>query len=94
VLFLLKKKNWWIAALIILTVYFAYLHIKTTGDLIAGKKEEKEYIAKVNQEKLRNEALIKEEEKANSQKAIESMARSDLNYLKEGEILFVDGDKK
>ena len=93
-MFLLKKKNLWVLALIVLTVYFTYLHIEATGDLIAARKEEKEYIAKINQEKLRNEALIKEEEKANSQKAIESMARSDLNYLKDGEILFVDGDKK
>jgi len=88
------KKKAWILFLIVLAVYFTYLHIQATGDYIAGKKEEKEYTVKLNQERARNEALIKEEERANSQKAIESMARSDLNYLKKGEILFVDGDKK
>ena len=93
-MFLLKKKNWWILTLIIFAIYFVYLHIQATGDYIAGKREEKEYITKLDQERERNQVLLKEEEKANSQKAIESMARSDLNYLKKGEILFVDGDKK
>ena len=88
------KKKWWILFLIGFAVYFTYLHIQATGDYIAGKKEEKEYTTKLSQEIMRSETLKKEEEKANSQKAIESMARSDLNYLKKGEILFVDGDKK
>ena len=93
-MFLLKKKNLWILLLIGFAIYFTYLHIQAAGDSVAGKKEEAEYTAKLNHERKRNEELIKEEERANSQKAIESMARSDLNYLKKGEILFVDGDKK
>ena len=92
-MFLLKKKNLWILLLIGFAIYFTYLHIQATGDYISGKREELEYIAKLNQEKIRNEELIKEEERAGSQKTIESRARSGLNYLKKDEILFVDGDK-
>ena len=93
-MFHFKKKNIWIYVIIVLTVYFSYLHYKTAVDFTALKRDEKIFSEKIAYEKEKSAALDQLEEKASSQKTIESMARSNLNYLKDGEILFVDGEKK
>ena len=86
-------KNLWLYVLVIFALYFGYAHYKVTLDSLALKNEEIEFTEKIEVEKDKKLTLDKIDEKATTQKAIESMARSDLNYLKDGEILFVDGDK-
>jgi cell division protein FtsB len=93
-MFNFKKNNIWLYVFILLTVYFSYLHYKTAVDFYALKNDEKIFNEKIAYEKDKAETLDKIEEKASSKKTIESMARSNLNYLREGEILFVDGEKK
>ena len=48
---------------------------------------------KIEAEKEKKASLRAVEKSVTSKETIESMARSDLNYLKENEILFVDGEK-
>jgi cell division protein FtsB len=61
-------------------------------DFGAILNDKKTYTEKVNHEENRKEALARVEEKASSQKTIEAMARADLYYLKDGEILIIDGE--
>jgi hypothetical protein len=78
----------------LLTIYFSYLHYKTAVDFTALKRDEKIFSEKIAYEKDKSATLDQIEEKASSKKTIESMVRSNLNYLRDGEILFVDGEKK
>lgn len=87
-----KKKNAWLYIILALLVYFSYYHYKTSVDFGAILKDEKSYSEKVAHEEDRKEALARVEEKASSQKTIEAMARADLYYLKDGEILIIDGE--
>jgi cell division protein FtsB len=89
-----NTKNIWIYAIVLLLIYFSYLHYKTAVDFNALKLDEKIFNEKIAYERDKSATLDKIEEKASSKKTIESMARSNLNYLKDGEILFVDGEKK
>lgn len=89
----LKRKNIWIYALVILAIYFAYLFYKTTVDYNALLKEEKIYSEKIERENQRRDQLLKQDKDAESQETIEALARNNLNYLKENEILFIDGEK-
>lgn len=91
---LFHRKHLWIYALVLLFLYFVVLHYKTYVDYAALKKDEKIYSEKIAYEEAKQEELDALDEKASSQKTVESIARSSLNYLKEGEILFVDGEKK
>lgn len=75
-------------------VYFSFLHYQTYTDYTVLKKDEKIYTEKIAYEREKQAELERLDQKASSQKTVESIARSSLNYLKEGEILFVDGDKK
>ena len=90
----LKRKNLWIIALVGMFIYFAFLHYQTYTDYTVLKKDEKVYTEKIAYELEKQEELERLDQKASSQKTVESIARSSLNYLKEGEILFVDGEKK
>lgn len=89
-----KRKNLWIYALVAMFVYFSFLHYKTYVDYAALKKDEKVYTEKIAYELAKQKELDNLDAKASSQKTVESIARSNLNYLKEGEILFVDSEKK
>ena len=75
-------------------VYFSFLHYQTYTDYTVLKKDEKVYAEKIAYELEKKAELQRLDEKASSQKTVESIARSSLNYLKEGEILFVDSEKK
>ena len=72
--------------------YFSFLHLKSYQDYEALKKDEANYQQKIEYELAKQEELNRLDEKASSQKTIESIARGSLNYLKEGEILFVDSE--
>ena len=85
-----KQSALWIYALIGLIAYFSFLGIKGFQDLDAQTKEELEWQQKIENEQAKSEQLDRIAEKASSQKTIESIARGNLNYLKDGEILFVD----
>lgn len=76
-----------------MTIYFAYLFYKTTVDYNALLKEDKIYTEKINQEKEKGKKLDKKAAEANSKEVIEALARNNLNYLKDDEILFIDGEK-
>ena len=89
---LFKQKNLWIFGLVALIAYFTYLHIQTYQDFEALRQEEIIYQQKIKYEMAKQEELLRLDEKASSQKTIESVARGNLNYLKEGEILFVDSE--
>ncbi|MBQ7950334.1 MAG: septum formation initiator family protein [Clostridia bacterium] len=91
---LFKRKHLWIYAMVFMFVYFSFLHYKTFVDYSALKKDEKVYTEKIAYELAKQEELQDLDEKASSQKTVESIARSSLNYLKEGEILFVDSEKR
>ena len=91
---LFKQKHLWIYALVFMFVYFSFLHYNTFVDYSAMKKVEKVYQEKISYELAKQEELNYLDEKASSQKTVESIARSSLNYLKEGEILFVDSEKR
>lgn len=90
----LKRKNLWLYALAFMFVYFSFLHYQTYVDYTVLKKDEKIYQEKIAYELEKKAELENLDEKASSQKTVESIARSSLNYLKEGEILFVDNEKK
>lgn len=87
-----KRKNLWIFGLAAMLVYFSFLHFRTYQDYEALRQDETVYQKKIEYELARQEELNRLDEKASSQKTIESIARGNLNYLKEGEILFVDGE--
>ena len=87
-----KQKTLWITCLLVMIGYFSYLHITTYQDFEALRQEEVVYQQKIEYETARQAELNRLDEKASSQKTIESIARGNLNYLKEGEILFVDSD--
>ncbi len=87
-----KQKHLWIFGLVAMIAYFSFLHIKTYQDFEALRQDEVVYQQKIEYELARQEELSRLDEKASSQKTIESIARGNLNYLKEGEILFVDGE--
>ncbi len=89
---LFKQKYLWIFALVAMIAYFSFLHIKTYQDFEALRQDEIVYQQKIEYELAKQEELNRLDEKASSQKTIESIARGNLNYLKEGEILFVDGE--
>ena len=74
-------------------LYFGWLLYKTAVDYSALLKEEKTYNEKISYEKERKEALIELEKKAESDETIEALARNNLNYLRENEVLFIDGEK-
>ena len=63
------------------------------GKIVNVKAEEKVLNEKIQEEKQKKTTLKKAEKSAGSQETIESLARSDLNYLKENEIIFIDGEK-
>ena len=87
-----KRSNLWILGLVAMVVYFSVLHIKTYQDFEALRQDEVVYQQKIEYELSRQAELERLDEKASSQKTIEAIARGNLNYLKEGEILFVDSD--
>ncbi len=87
-----KRKNLWIFGLVAMVAYFSFLHFTTYQDFEALRQEEIVYQQKIEYELAKQEELNRLDEKASSQKTIESIARGNLNYLKEGEILFVDGE--
>ena len=89
---LFKRKYLWIFGLVAMLVYFSFLHMKTYQDFEALRQDEIAYQQKIEFELARQQELERLDEKASSQKTIESIARGNLNYLKEGEILFVDGE--
>lgn len=89
-----KRKGLWISILVIMFAYFSFLHYKTYVDYTVLKKDERIYTEKIAYEKSREAELNRLDQKASSQETVEAIARSNLNYLKEGEILFVDGEKK
>lgn len=91
---LFKKKHLWIYALVLMFVYFSFLHYQTYVDYAALKQDEKIYLEKITYEEAKAEELSNLDEKASSQETVETIARSSLNYLKEGEILFIDGEKQ
>lgn len=88
-----KKKNIWVYAIIGLLVYFVWIYCQTSADYKVLVKQEKEVTAKIEEEKEKNASLKAVEKSVNSQDTIEAMARSDLNYLKENETMFIDGEK-
>ena len=90
----LSRKNLWLYVLVGMFVYFSFLHYQTYTDYSVLKKDEKVYAEKIAYELEKKAELQRLDEKASSQKTVESIARSSLNYLKEGEILFVDSEKK
>lgn len=88
-----KKKNIWIYVIIGLLIYFAWIYSQTNADYDVLLKQEKEISAKIEEEKEKNASLKAVEKSVDTQETIESMARSDLNYLKENETVFIDGEK-
>ncbi len=89
----LKKKNIWIYFIIVITVYFSFLYIQTHSDYNVLVNEEKVIQEQIELEKKKQEELGIADKSVSSQETIESLARSDLNYLKDNEILFIDGEK-
>lgn len=88
-----KKKNVWVYVIIAFLVYFVWIFCQTNADYKVLVNQEKEITAKIEEEKEKNASLKAVEKSVNSQETIESMARSDLNYLKENETMFIDGEK-
>lgn len=88
-----KKKNVWVYVIIAFLVYFVWIFCQTNADYEVLVNQEKEITAKIEEEKEKNASLKAVEKSVNSQETIESMARSDLNYLKENETMFIDGEK-
>lgn len=93
IILLKSKSKLWLFILAGMIVYFGWLFYKTTVDYNALLKEEKLYTEKISDENERKEALAELEKKADSDETIENLARNNLNYLKENEILFIDGEK-
>lgn len=89
----LKKKNLWLYIIICFFVYFSWIFCQTTSDYKVLLRQEQEIMRKIEAEKEKKASLRAVEKSVTSKETIESMARSDLNYLKENEILFVDGEK-
>ncbi len=89
----LKKKNIWIYFIIIIAVYFSFLYFQTHSDYKVLINEEKLIEEQIELEKEKKEELGIADKSVSSQETIESLARSDLNYLKDNEILFIDGEK-
>ena len=88
-----SKSRLWLIILIGMLLYFGWLLYKTAVDYNALIKEEKNYNEKIAYENERKEALIELEKKAESDETIENLARNNLNYLRENEVLFIDGEK-
>lgn len=88
-----KKKNVWVYVIIAFLVYFVWIFCQTNADYEVLVNQEKEITAKIEEEKEKNASLKAVEKSVNSQETIESMARSDLNYLKGNETMFIDGEK-
>ena len=89
----IKKKNVWIIVIIAIGIYFAFLYHQTVIDYNVLVQQEEVLYEKIQEEKQKKATLKKAEKSAGSQETIESLARSDLNYLKENEIIFIDGEK-
>lgn len=89
----LKKKNIWIYFIIVIAVYFTFLYIQTNSDYNVLINEEKLIKEQIEFEKEKKEELGRADKSVSSQETIESLARSDLNYLKDNETLFIDGEK-
>ena len=89
----LKKKNIWIYFIIVIAVYFTFLYIQTNSDYNVLINEEKLIKEQIELEKEKKEELGRADKSVSSQETIESLARSDLNYLKDNETLFIDGEK-
>lgn len=89
----IKKKNFWILMIFLIGIYFSCLYVQTVADYNVLVQEEKVLNEKIQEENQKKSALNKAKKSAGSQETIESLARSDLNYLKENEILFIDGEK-
>lgn len=88
-----KKKNLWIYLIIGFLIYFSWIFCQTNSDYKVLKKQEQEITKKIEEEKEKKSSLNAVEKSVDSRETIESMARSDLNYLKDNEILFIDGEK-
>lgn len=88
-----KKKNVWVYVIIAFLVYFVWIFCQTNADYEVLVNQEKEITAKIEEEKEKNASLKAVEKSVNSQETIESMARSDLNYLKGNETMFIDSEK-
>ena len=89
----LKKKNIWIYFIIVIAIYFSFLYFQTNSDYNILINEEKLIKEQIELEKEKKEELGRADKSVSSQETIESLARSDLNYLKDNETLFIDGEK-
>jgi len=89
----IKKKNLWLYTIIVVGAYFVFLYFQTNNDYKILVQEEKLIQEQINQENIRKNDLSRTDKSVSSQETIESLARSDLNYLKENEMLFIDGEK-
>ena len=89
-----KQGSLWIYGLVAMVAYFSFLGIKGFQDADALSREGAEWQQKIEAEEAKSAELERIAEKASSQKTIESIARGSLNYLKDGEILFVDGNRQ
>ena len=88
-----KKKHLWIYLIIGIGLYFLFLFYQTCIDYNVLKKEEKALNEKILIEQQKQSTLTKEKKSVENQETIESIARSNLNYLKDNEILFIDGER-
>lgn len=89
-----KQKHLWLYGLVALIAYFSFFGMKGLQDAEALALEETELQQKIRTEQAKSAELDRLDEKASSQETIESIARGSLNYLKEGEILFIDSDRR
>ncbi len=89
----IKMKNLWLYGILLVGIYFSVLYYQTSNDYKVLVQEEKTIQEQIEYEKIKQNELSRADKSAGSQETIESLARSDLNYLKENEMLFIDGEK-
>lgn len=91
---LFKQKHLWLLCMVAMVAYFSFAHIKCAQDGQVAFGDADEWEKRIAYEQQYSQDLDRLSEKASSQKTIESIARNNLNYLKEGEILFVDNSNQ
>lgn len=76
----------------IFTLYIGTMHYKATIDEMNIKDEQKNYLALIEEEKVKNEKLKETEENLNTTESYEQIARENLGLLKSDETVYVNSN--
>jgi cell division protein FtsB len=75
-----------------LIFYFVVTYIKQQEEISLIRAEVRALEHRIKQEKEKQEELLEQKSKINTDEFIESIAREKLGMVKEGERLFIDAD--